>query len=60
MSGVLTTTMIGSAALAGALLLMLGLRLISPKRFAQLFAGLAAGTAVGLAVARLSGSVSHG
>ena len=41
---------IGSAAAVLALCLMLGLKLISPKRFAQILAGLGIGLTVGLAL----------
>ncbi|GAA0625097.1 hypothetical protein GCM10009422_22070 [Brevundimonas kwangchunensis] len=56
----LSWLVIGSASACLALCLMLGLRLISPKRFAQILAGLASGLAVGLALSRLSAGGSHG
>jgi len=52
--------MIGAASAGLALCLMLGLKLISPKRFAQILAGLASGLAVGLALSRLSAGGHHG
>lgn len=52
--------MIGSAAAVLALCLMLALKLISPKRFAQIFAGLASGLVLGLALSRLSAGGAHG
>ncbi len=51
---------IGAASILLALCLMLGLRLISPKRFAQILAGLASGLAIGLALSRLSTGGHHG
>lgn len=51
---------IGSASAVLALCLMLGLKLISPKRFAQILAGLGSGLAIGLALSRLSAGGSHG
>ena len=51
---------IGSISAFLALCLMLGLKLISPKRFAQIFAGLASGVAIGLALSRLSAGGPHG
>ncbi|WP_183213498.1 hypothetical protein [Brevundimonas variabilis] len=43
-----------------ALCLMLGLKLISPKRFAQILAGIGTGLAIGLALSRLSAGGHHG
>jgi hypothetical protein len=43
MDDALSWVVIGSASVLLALVLMLGLKLISPKRFAQIFAGLASG-----------------
>ena len=51
---------IGSASAFLALCLMLGLKLISPKRFAQILAGLASGLAIGLALSRASTGGPHG
>lgn len=51
---------IGSASAVFALCLMLGLKLISPKRFAQILAGLGAGLAVGLALSHVSAGGAHG
>ena len=51
---------IGAASAFLALCLMLGLKLISPKRFAQILAGLSSGLAIGLALSRLSAGGSHG
>jgi hypothetical protein len=51
---------IGSASAFLALCLMLGLKLISPKRFAQILAGLGSGLAIGLALSRLSAGGAHG
>ena len=50
MDDALSWVVIGSASVLLALVLMLGLKLISPKRFAQIFAGLASGVAIGLAL----------
>ena len=60
MDDALPWVVIGSASVLLALVLMLGLKLISPKRFAQIFAGLASGVAIGLALSRLSAGGSHG
>jgi len=43
-----------------AICLMLGLKLISPKRFAQGLAGLYAGLTIALALSRLSLGGNHG
>lgn len=51
---------VASASAVLALCLMLGLKLISPKRFAQILAGLASGLAIGLALSRLSAGGHHG
>ena len=51
---------IGAASAFLALCLMLGLKLISPKRFAQILAGLSSGVAIGLALSRMSAGGSHG
>lgn len=51
---------IGPASAVLALCLMLGLKLISPKRFAQILAGLGSGLAIGLALSRLSAGGPHG
>ena len=51
---------IGSISAFLALCLMLGLKLISPKRFAQILAGLGAGLAVGLALSHVSAGGAHG
>ena len=51
---------IGSGSAVLALFLMLGLKLISPKRFAQTLAGLASGLAIGLALSRVSAGGLHG
>ena len=51
---------VASASIVLALCLMLGLKLISPKRFAQLLAGLGSGLAIGLALSRLSAGGPHG
>ena len=51
---------IGSASALLALCLMLGLKLISPKWFAQILAGLGSGLALGLALSRLSAGGPHG
>lgn len=51
---------LGSASAVLALCLMLGLKLISPKRFAQILAGLGSGLAIGLALSRLSAGGPHG
>ena len=51
---------IGSATALLALCLLLALKLISPKRFAQIFAGLASGVAIGLALSRLAAGGAHG
>lgn len=51
---------IGSATALLALCLLLALKLISPKRFAQIFAGLASGVAIGLALSRLPAGGAHG
>jgi len=51
---------IGAASAFLALGRMPGLRLLSPKRFAQILAGLASGLAIGLALSRLSAGGSHG
>jgi hypothetical protein len=51
---------IGSASAVFALCLMLGLKLISLKRFAQILAGLGSGLAIGLALSRLSAGGPHG
>ena len=51
---------IGAASAFLALCLMLGLRLISAKRFAQIVAGPMAGLAIGFAVSRLSLGGVHG
>lgn len=51
---------ISSASALLSLCLMLGLRLICPKRFAQIVAGLGAGLAIGFAVSRLSLGGGHG
>ena len=51
---------IGSFSAFLALCLMLGLKLISPKRFAQILAGLGAGLAVGLALSHVSAGGAHG
>ncbi|GLK47731.1 hypothetical protein GCM10017620_07040 [Brevundimonas intermedia] len=60
MDDALSWVVIGSASVLLALVLMLGLKLISPKRFAQIFAGLASGVAIGLALSRLSAGGPHG
>jgi hypothetical protein len=60
MDDALPWLVIGSASAFLALVLMLGLKLISPKRFAQIFAGLASGVAIGLALSRLSAGGPHG
>lgn len=39
---------------------MLGLKLISPTRFAQILAGLASGLALALTLSRLSAGGHHG
>ncbi len=51
---------IGSISAFLALCLMLGLKLVSPKRFAQILAGLGAGLAVGLALSHVSAGGAHG
>ena len=51
---------IGSITALLALGLMLGLKLISPKRFAQIVAGLTSGLAIGLALSRLPAGGAHG
>ncbi|PZU72172.1 MAG: hypothetical protein DI531_13925 [Brevundimonas sp.] len=51
---------IGSASAVVALCLMLGLKLISPERFAQILAGLGIGLTVGLALWRLPAGGPHG
>ena len=51
---------IASASIVLALCLMLGLKLISPKRFAQLLGGLGIGLTVGLALWRLPAGGPHG
>lgn len=51
---------IGATSAFLALCLMLGLKLISPKRFAQILAGLGFGAAIALALAHLSAGGSHG
>ncbi|MNE36888.1 hypothetical protein D3C80_1307200 [compost metagenome] len=51
---------IGSASVVLALCLMLGLKLISPTRFAQVLAGLGAGLAISLTLSRLSAGGPHG
>ena len=51
---------IGAASAVLALCLMLGLKLISPKRFAQILVALGAGLAIALALSRLSAGGSHG
>lgn len=51
---------IGSVSAFLALCLMLGLKLISPKRFAQILAGLGSGLAIGLTLSRLSVGGPHG
>lgn len=51
---------IGSISAFLALCLMLGLKLISPKRFAQILAGMGAGLAVGLALSHVSAGGAHG
>jgi hypothetical protein len=51
---------IGSISAFFALCLMLALKLISPKRFAQTLAGLGAGLAVGLALSHVSAGGAHG
>ena len=50
---------IGAASVVLALCLMLGLRLISATRFAQILAALGFGLAVGLTVSRLSEGGPH-
>lgn len=52
--------LIGAGSAFFALCLMLGLKLISAKRFAQIVAGLMAGLAIGFAVSRLSLGGVHG
>ncbi len=52
--------LIGTISAFLTLCLMLGLRLISPKRFAQILAGLGSGLAIGLALSRLSAGGPHG
>ncbi|MDQ1153077.1 hypothetical protein [Brevundimonas sp. SORGH_AS_0993] len=49
-----------SASIVLALCLMLGLKLISPKRFAQVLAGLASGLVLALILSRLSAGGHHG
>ncbi|QSF55668.1 hypothetical protein [Brevundimonas fontaquae] len=51
---------VASAAIVLALCLMLGLKLISPTRFAQILAGLASGLALALTLSRLSAGGHHG
>lgn len=51
---------IGATSAFLALCLMLGLKLISPKRFAQILAGLGFGAAIALALACQSAGGSHG
>ena len=51
---------IGSFSAFLALCLMLGLKLISPERFAQILAGLGIGLTVGLALWRLPAGGPHG
>ena len=52
--------LVGSGAAFLALSLLLGLKLISPKRFAQVLAGVCTGVAIGLALSRLSAGGQHG
>lgn len=51
---------VASAAIVLALCLMLGLKLMSPTRFAQILAGLASGLALALTLSRLSAGGHHG
>ena len=51
---------VASASIVLALCLMLGRKLISPKRFAQILAGLASGLALALTLSRLSAGGHHG
>ena len=60
MDDALSWVVIGSASVLLALVLMLGLKLISPKRFAQLLGGLGIGLTVGLALWRLPAGGPHG
>ena len=60
MDDALSWVVIGSASVLLALVLMLGLKLISPKRFAQILAGLASGLALALTLSRLSAGGHHG
>lgn len=60
MDDALSWVVIGSASVLLALVLMLGLKLISPKRFAQILAGLASGAALALTLSRLSAGGHHG
>lgn len=53
-------TVVAGASAFLALCLMLGLRLISAKRFAQIVAGVFAGLAIGLAVSHLPSGGAHG
>ena len=60
MDDALSWVVIGSASVLLALVLMLGLKLISPERFAQILAGLGIGLTVGLALWRLPAGGPHG
>ena len=51
---------IGTISAFLALCLMFGLKLISPKRFAQILAGLGSGLAIGLALSHASTGGPHG
>lgn len=60
MTGLDPWLMIGAPSALLALCLMLGLKLISPKRFAQILAGLGTGLAISLALSSLSAGGLHG
>jgi len=60
MSAAAPSLLIGSASAVLALCLMLGLKLNSPKRFAQVLAGLGFGLTIGLALSRFSTGGPHG
>ena len=60
MTGAVPWFVISAASAFLAVCLMLGLKLISPKRFAQLLGGLGIGLTVGLALWRLPAGGPHG
>ena len=51
---------VGAVSALLALFMMLGLRLISAKRFAQIVAGVMAGLVIGFTVSRFSAGGGHG